>query len=284
MSDSGFKLDAWLARIGYAGPREPSLATLQALITVHTASVPFENMDVFLGRVPSLDTASLQRKIIDAGRGGYCYEQNILFRTGLQALGFVVTSLLARVVRGLPPDAERPATHMALRVDLPEGAFLVDVGYGNQTPTAPLAIAPGVAQETPHEVMRLAPVGSELVLQAKLRDGWQNVYRVSLTPAVDVDYDVGNWFVATHPASPFVNNMIIARPGAGGVRHTLLNGQISTRRAGELVQRELPDGAPAYETALRETFRLTLAKEDLAAALEQVDRRGTLEATHPFFT
>ena len=206
------------------------------------------------------------------------------FRSGLVALGFSVTSLLARVIRTMPPDAMRPAPHMALRVDLPEGAFLVDVGYGNQTPTAPLLLQPNVEQSTPHETMRLLPVGEELALQVRLGDAWQSVYRVSLRPAVDVDYDVANWFTATHPASPFVANMIVARPGPGGLRFTLFNGRLSKRRAGELVERVVLDDAGSHAATLRQTFGLAISDADLAAALAETGRRGTHGATHPFFS
>jgi N-hydroxyarylamine O-acetyltransferase len=222
--------------------------------------------------------------MIRGSRGGYCYEQNLLFRTGLRALGFSVTGLSARVIRGLPAEAERPATHMALRVDLPDGAFLVDVGYGNQTPTAPLQMVPDVEQETPHEVMRLLPVDQDLVLQAKLHTGWQNVYRLAPHAVTDADYDVMNWFTATHPSSQFVTSMIVARPGADGVRHTMFNSLLSTRRAGELIDRKaLPDAA-SHRLALAETFRLTLSDDDLAVAVTQVEKRGTRGSSHPFFT
>src|SRR5580692_12405793 len=114
MREDAFDIDAWLRRIGYAGARQPVLETLRGVIAAHTATIPFENVDVLLGRPPKLDIRSLQRKIIDGGRGGYCFEQNTLFRAGLVALGFRVTGLLARVIRGMEPDAPRPQTHMAL--------------------------------------------------------------------------------------------------------------------------------------------------------------------------
>lgn len=283
MSDAKFDLHAWLARIGYAGPRAPTLDALRGLVTAHTASIPFEGLDVFLGRVPKLDLASLQRKMIAGGRGGYCFEQNLLFRAGLQSLGFTVASLLARVVRGGPADDERPATHMLLRVDLPEGAFLADVGYGNQTPTMPLMLAPGVVQQTPHEPMRLLPVGEELTLQVRPGEAWQNLYRLSLRPALDIDYEVANWFTATHATSPFVANMIVARPGADGLRRTLFNGQVSTRRAGELIERHLLADPAAHASVLRETFRLTLSEDDVAAAVTLMMERGIYGVGHPGF-
>src|ERR1700741_296703 len=150
MSDDAFNQDAWLERIGYDGSREPTPDTLQVLIGAHSTAIAYESIDVLLDRSPKLDLGSLQKKMIAGGRGGYCFEQNMLFRAGLRSLGFAITSLQARVVRGLAIDAPRPALHMVLRVDLPEGAFLADVGFGNLAPTAPLALSPNIEQETPH--------------------------------------------------------------------------------------------------------------------------------------
>ena len=94
MQDVAFDVDAWLRRIGHNGPRDPVLATLRAVIAAHTATIPFENIDVLLGRPPKLDLGSLQRKMIAGGRGGYCFEQNALLLGGLTALGFRVTGLI----------------------------------------------------------------------------------------------------------------------------------------------------------------------------------------------
>jgi N-hydroxyarylamine O-acetyltransferase len=271
-----------LRRIGHDGQREPTLAVLRAIVAAHTATIPFENVDVLLGRTPKLDLASLQRKLIGDRRGGYCFELNSLLRAGLTALGFDVTGLTARVIRGMAPDAAGPGTHMALRVVLPEGPYLADVGFGNQTPTAPLAWRAGEEQATPHELMRLWPVGEEFTLQAKFGDDWQSIYRVSPHPRLPVDYEVANWFTATHPASPFVSNLIAARPGPGGARHTLFNGRISVRRPGAETERfMLEDGQ--FSAALEQRFGLRLPDADLTASLEVLDRKGMRGAEHPFF-
>lgn len=282
MGNPAFNLDAWLGRIGYTGLREPTLLVLRGIVAAHTATIPFENIDVLLGRTPKLDLDSLQRKIVAQGRGGYCFEQNTLLLGGLTALGFAATGLLARVIRGMPADASGPATHMTLRVDLVEGPFLADVGFGNQTPTAPLAMRPMEEQETPHEAMRLWPVGDELTLQARLGDDWQNVYRLSPHPRLPVDFEVANWFTATHPASPFVSNLIVARPAPGRVRNTLFNGRLTARQGGEVVERLTLDDA-AFSDALKVHFGLDLPAADVAAAVAVLDRKGTRDAGHPFF-
>lgn len=283
MSGETFDLGSWLSRIGYAGAREPSLQVLTALIAAHSATIPFENIDVLLGRPPKLDLDSLQRKLVTGGRGGYCFEQNTVLRAGLRALGFQVTNLLGRVIRGLPATSERPAGHMALRVELPEGPFLADVGFGNLTPTAPLAMRPNLEQATPHETMRLAPLGDELLLQVKLDDGWENVYRLSPRPPLDIDYEVANWFTGTHPASPFVSNLIVARPGPDGARKTLFNGRSSLRQPSKPVERRLLQDEDALAAELDVAFGLRLSAEELTAALAVLDRKGRRDVAHPFF-
>jgi len=153
MPNDSFDQEAWLDRIAYRGPRAASLEVLHSLVFAHAHAIAYESLDIMLGRVPSLGTTDLQRKMIDQRRGGYCFEQNMLFRAGLRSLGYRVTSLQGRVVRGLAIDAPRPAIHMLLQVELPEGPYLADVGFGNLAPTAPLLLAPHVEQATPHGLM-----------------------------------------------------------------------------------------------------------------------------------
>jgi len=283
MPDQDFDLDAYLERIGLRSGYDPTLETLRAVISAHCTAIPFENIDVLLGRPPQLDLASLQKKLVHEKRGGYCFEQNLLLRAALRALGFSASGLIARVVRGGPADAPRVACHMVVRVELPEGSFLVDAGFGNLTPTAPLAMRPTFEQETPHELMRLQPVGSELVLQAKIGDDWESQWRLCSHVPVDPDYEVANWFTATHPQSVFVNNMIVARPGPRGERHTFLNGRVTLYRADGTAERhQLADDASIAD-ALRVRFGLALRAEDLRSALEVLARNGRRGAEHPAF-
>ncbi len=283
MSENDFDQDAWLDRIGYRGSREPVLETLQGVVKAHGAAISYESIDVLLDRPPSLDLGSLQRKMIAGGRGGYCFEQNILFRGGLRSLGFDVTSLQARVVRGLAIDAPRPMLHMVLQVNLTEGPFLADVGFGNLAPTAPLRLSPDLEQDTPHETMRFIRMGDELTLQSRLGDRWEHVYRVVLLPRVDAEYEICNWFTASHPDSPYRSNLIAARPGPNRTRITLFNARLNVRHAtGEVERRTLAERSE-YRDVLANAFGLALSDADLAAALETVARKGAHGAPHPFF-
>ena len=117
-------LDAYLKRIGYTGSRAPTLDTLRALHLNHALSIPFENIDVLRGMPIELDPDSLERKLVHEGRGGYCFEQNLLFGRVLMALGFSVQRLVARVLWQRPDDGTQPRTHMLLFVQLGEGGYI----------------------------------------------------------------------------------------------------------------------------------------------------------------
>jgi N-hydroxyarylamine O-acetyltransferase len=283
MSEAGFDQDAWLNRIGYKGSRAPTLQTLRGLVDAHSAAISYESIDVLLGRPPKLDLDSLQRKMIASRRGGYCFEQNFLFRAGLRSLGFDVTSLQARVVRGLAIDAARPMFHMVLLVNLPEGRYLADVGFGNLAPTAPLDLTPDLEQDTPHEVMRFIRMDDELTLQSRLGDRWEHIYRVVLLPRFDAEYEICSWYAASHPDSPYRCNLIAARPGPGKTRITLFNARLNVRHAnGDVERRTLVDTAE-YRDVLTETFGIDLSAAELALALETVALKGAKGAPHPFF-
>lgn len=217
-------LDAYLARVGtVAGPAD--LTTLRAVVAGHARAIAFENLDPFTGREVLLDPAALAAKLVRGGRGGYCFEQNGLLREALDALGYRTTGLAARVLWGRPPDAPIPARgHMLLRVDLDDGPYLVDVGFGGLTLTGVLALEPDVEQATPHEPFRLVPDGAGFVMQARVGGEWRSLYRFDLAEAHPADYEVSSWYLSHHPASHFVTGLMAARAAAD--RRYALGGRV----------------------------------------------------------
>ena len=182
MTDASFDLDAYLARIGYAGSRDASLDTLKALHLLHPQAIPFENIDPFLGRPVRLDLASLQDKIVAGGRGGYCFEHNLLFMHVLKALGFQVSGLAARVLWGQPEDAITARSHMLLRVELDGRTYIADVGFGGLTLTAPLLLEPGRSKRP-----RTRPSASSrrtiiFACRPLIGGDWRSLYRFDLQP------------------------------------------------------------------------------------------------------
>ena len=278
-----FDREAWLKRIGYIGSLEPTLPTLHQLIFAHSHAIAYESLDIMLGRTPKLDLASLQRKMISGGRGGYCLEQNMLFREGLRSLGYEVTSLQGRVVRGLAIDAPRPAIHMLLQVDMPEGPYLADVGFGNLAPTSALHLRLGVEQETSHELMRFIDVGGELTLQAKLGDTWEHIYRVIPYPRYDSEYEITNWYTGTHPDAPYQSNIIVACPGPNRTRITMFNARVTVRGATGKAERRILKDEAEYKSVLRDEFGLNMSDDEIRSCIEVMERKGDKGAPHPFF-
>jgi N-hydroxyarylamine O-acetyltransferase len=215
-------LAAYLARIGYTGTPTPTLDTLRGIQAGHTHAIAFENLSPWLRQPVPLDLPALIAKLVRGGRGGYCFEQNLLLRAMLLALGFEVTALAARVRWNRPAGVQVPRTHMLLRVVVDGQPYLVDAGFGGLTLTTPLLLAPGLEQPTPHEPCRLVADGDTYHLQALLGQEWQALYSFDLQEQQVPDYDVTSWYLSNHPESHFVTTLIAARPDAGR-RSTLRN-------------------------------------------------------------
>jgi N-hydroxyarylamine O-acetyltransferase len=265
MSDKSDDIDAYCARIGYSGPREATLAVLQTLVARHSAAIPFENIDVLLKRPIRLDLPSLCTKLVGKRRGGYCFEHNLLLLDVLHGIGLSAVGLAARVQWGRPAGTIGPRTHMLLRVDLAEGPYLADVGFGGPTPTAPLALQAGNEQATPHGSFRLVAAGGEFDLEARLGEAWASLYRFSPQEQLTVDYEVANWFTSTHPNSLFVNNLIAARSDPVA-RYTLFNNKFTVRnRDGTTERRTLNDVAEFGEVVARDFGIGSIGADDIAA-------------------
>ncbi len=270
MSDDA-NISAYFERIGFAGSIAPNLQTLQVLTSSHVAAIPFENLTPLLDQPVRLDQKSLEQKLLYDRRGGYCYEQNLLMMRMLRSLGYEVRPLGARVLWGRSPDAITPRTHLVLGVDLSGSTWVVDVGFGGPTPTAPLRLRAGTEQETPHEVFRFT--GEDPALRLEIKAGeeeWLPLYRLDLSEQHEVDFAAPNWFASTHPDSPFRTRLSAARAEKGR-RLTLRNTTFTTRATGaEPEIRELTSLAEVKEV-LSGPFGISLpAAENLDAALDRV--------------
>ncbi|MEW4564597.1 arylamine N-acetyltransferase [Bremerella sp. JC770] len=230
-NSDGVDLDAYFRRIGYNGPREPSLSVLNDIVHAHVLTIPFENLDGLLGRAICLDAGSLQQKLVRSPRGGYCFEQNGLLLLVLEAMGFDVAPISARVKIGYPRGEITPRTHLVVRVELEGESWLADVGVGGLSPTAALKLELDREQETPHETRRIVRDGDLYIHQALLAGQWEDVTQMTLEQMPLIDREVANWYTSTHPNSRFKNVLMVARAAPGGVRLTLLNDTFSVRDA-----------------------------------------------------
>jgi N-hydroxyarylamine O-acetyltransferase len=272
LSDS-LNLEAYFQRIGYGGDRAPTFKTLQAIHRAHTQSIAFENFNSFFRHPVALDLESLQQKLIYEKRGGYCFEQNLLFRSVLLVLGFSVKNLAARVVWNLPETAITPRTHMLLHVEIDGQPYIADVGFGGLTLTDPLALIPDLEQATSHEPSRLLKTDDIYTLQTCLNQTWRSLYRFDLQVQQLPDYELSNWYVSTHPQSLFVNNLLIARP-AQDCRYALLNNQLTTYHQDSQVRRKTLTTSAELQAVLEEEFCLHIpALAKLDEALQQFSNR-----------
>ncbi len=263
-------LDAYLQRIGYAGPRSPTLETLRVLHARHTEAITFENLNPLMGRPVPLDLASVQEKIVHGGRGGWCFEQNLLFSEALRAIGFRVTDLAARVLWGVEENAVTRRSHMLLLVDLQGEPFIADVGFGGQTLTGPVRLQPELVQSTPHEDFRFVRTDGDFKLQTRVGDGWKSLYRFDLQPQLPVDYEVISYFLATHSSSHFRSSLRVARP-LPGLRHALANNQLATHYLGGVTEKRVLGSVGEVREALSDLFSLTLPTgPDLDRAIARV--------------
>jgi len=218
---------SYLKRIGYTGSYVPTLDTLAAIAALHPRAIPFENLDVLLGRPPRLDHASLRAKLVASRRGGYCFEHATLCAAELEALGFTVARHSARVVMATPRD-QAPRTHMFLTVL----DHVIDPGFGGQAPLAPVPLD-GSRTLGGHRIVRNAD-GIELWYRDQI------LWISSLEHDIPIDFEMANHYTATYPASWFVQRLMLARfTPEGAVR--LMNRDLTIERGKETTKRQLAD-------------------------------------------
>ena len=251
-------LDAYFARIDYHGPHEPTLASLNAIVCAHVRTIPFENLDVLLGRPIDLELDALVCKLVHARRGGYCFEHNSLLLHVLTALGFEAHPLSARVRYQRPREFTPARTHLFVRVELEE-SWLVDVGVGAMSPTAALRLAETGPQATPHETRRLLRENGLIYHQVQFDEGWHDVCEFTLEEMPPIDRVVANWYTSTHPASHFRNRLLVARALPEGGRCGLLNRELSVRGRDGRAERRVLASPKELLDVLAEYFGLQFA-------------------------
>jgi N-hydroxyarylamine O-acetyltransferase len=268
-------LDAYCRRIGYTGERVPTIDTLRAVHQYHPQAIAFENLDPLLKRIVHLDAASLAQKMLTDARGGYCFEQNLLFGYALDALGFKVRWLTGRTRWGAAKDAVKPRTHMLLLVEAEGRSFLADVGFGANTLTGPLLLDSRDEQPTPHERFLLVEAGEQLIMQVKVRNAWSDLYGFDLSEQLLPDLETGNWYASTHPSSRFVNELMVTRAEPNH-RYALHNNELSVHRRNGETEKQTLRSVPELRDALTDLFKLRLAGlEGLDPALARLTGGST---------
>lgn len=254
MDEFIFDRDAYLKRIGFTGDISATVDCLRELHHAHQFTIPFENFDIALGRGISLEPEKLIQKLVHSRRGGYCFEVNGLMLMALKSFGFEARALLGRVhIREFPTGRG----HQISLVTIGGEPWIVDVGFGGDTPRAPLPLILDQPVSAHGQTVRL--VRSRLfgtMLQKHTREGWSDLYSFDMEHVCQGDIDYGNHYTSTSPKTFFVTGRTAALPVEGGLI-TLINMTLRKRIGGEVKEIELEEGE-AYLEALKTHFGIEL--------------------------
>ena len=247
-------IEAYLRRINYAGPLEPTAETLRALQVAHLFAVPFENLSIHAGEPIVLNEDALFCKIVENRRGGFCYEANGLFAGLLRDLGFDVTMLAAGVAKregGFGPDFD----HMTLMVTLAE-RWLVDVGFGESF-LEPLLLDSRDEQVQGTGAFRIVEDNPYLILQRRDNGGdWVPQYRFTLQPHMFADYEQMCHFHQISPESHFTKAPLCSIATANG-RSTLTGMRLITTAAQQRDEHALT-AREDFDRILRDKFGIVM--------------------------
>jgi N-hydroxyarylamine O-acetyltransferase len=254
-------LNAYFERIGFSGSIAPTLATLEQLHALHPASIPFENLDSLIGLAPVLDQPSLERKMLAQRRGGFCFEQNLMFMRVLQDLDYTVRPILTRVVWSDPRAVDGPPTHLALLVEINGQNYLADVGFGGQTTTGPVRLRDGAEQSTPHESFRLIQAESQWTLETRIGDEWRALYVFTTDAATDDQIAALNTQIGSDPDSPFTFELRVSM-APPGQRLKLHNTSLTIQPVGGEAQKREITTLEGLRSVLTTEFGMVLPNDE----------------------
>ncbi|MGO3184373.1 MAG: arylamine N-acetyltransferase family protein [Aequorivita sp.] len=271
--ESTINLTAYFKRIGYKGEQTATLDVLRKLQRLHTQAIPFENLNPFLGLPVNLDMESLEQKLVHDGRGGYCFEQNLLFKHVLEKLGFSVKGLAARVLWNQPKDRITRRSHMLLLIDYNGKNHIADVGFGASTLTGPMQLEPNLIQKTPHEQYRLLKhEKGYYLLEVQIQNEWKTLYRFDLQEQFLPDYEMASWYLSNNPESHFVTDLMVARPDVD-CRYTLHNNIFHVHHLKAETKRKVLKTPEELRNILENKFQLTLPGiSEVEKALDQLTK------------
>nr|WP_042181088.1 arylamine N-acetyltransferase [Kibdelosporangium sp. MJ126-NF4]CEL14799.1 Arylamine N-acetyltransferase [Kibdelosporangium sp. MJ126-NF4]CTQ96572.1 Arylamine N-acetyltransferase (EC 2.3.1.5) [Kibdelosporangium sp. MJ126-NF4] len=215
-------LEAYLRKLGVTEP------SLKAVHSAHITTVPFENIDVLLGAVPKLDLPSLQAKLVDRDRGGYCYEHNLLYTAALERLGIPVRRVLARPRLGGGPA--KPKTHMLAIAEADGREWITDVGWGGGCLLEPMPFEEGTMRQGAW-TFRLTRIEEQWVLQSLTAGEWVDLYGFTGERQYPCDFEAANFYIAKSDDSPFVGRLIVQSTTAE-YRQTLVGDELTKAEPG----------------------------------------------------
>lgn len=258
------QLEKYLKRIHYSGNISESMETLKQIHQLHPKYIPFENIDPYTGKVPSLNSGDIFEKLVVQSRGGYCYEQNLLLHEVLKSLGYNAELQLAHVLWRKDENSKTAKTHLLQIVDLDGKKYVVDCGFGIVTLTAPILLDEENPQQTPNGLFMISQKDGGYILWF-WKEKWLPVYRFALESVEHADLEIANWYLSTHPESNFKKNLVLSKVDENA-RYTYADHVLTIRsNNGQKESVAIDDEIQLFDT-LKNTFGL---KENAAVLLRK---------------
>ena len=247
------QLQAYLDRIDYPGVAHPGFRELCDVLQAHVCAIPFENIDVQLGRALTTAPDNAYAKIVDGRRGGWCYEQNGLLGWALAEMGFDVMRIAAAVMRHERGNAAH-ANHLCLLVNCPDSpqTWLVDVGFGGGM-IKPIELSEGEHEQAPFRLGLRRTEDNSWRFWENLGDG-EFSYDFVAEPGDENALSTKCDFLQTDPESGFVLNLVVQLRTPN--QHLSLRGRVLQVGTVNGIESEVLESAKQLQTALIDIFDL----------------------------
>jgi len=248
-----------------------NLAGLTKLQENHMENIPFENLDIPVGRTIALDFPHLFNKIITKKRGGYCFELNTLYAELLKSLGFAPKPVLGRVWLSNPKKLP-PRNHLAHLVKLDGKTYVTDVGFGGLITRIPLDINVSAPVNDKDGIVRVVPFAEgQFMITRKTKKGWENQYSFEDVEISKEDISISNYYMSTHPNSHFFHHKFVGKYTKDG-RIGLFNNKMSIRKGIKVVDKKRVDFGEDWLATIKKEFflKLDFSEKELAVLFEKI--------------
>jgi len=250
------EISQYLSRINL-DDANPNLDSLTELQEYHMENIPFENLDIVVGREIALDYQHLFEKVIIKKRGGYCFELNTLYAELLRAIGFSPKPVLGRVWLSNPKRMP-PRNHLAHLVELGGKTYITDVGFGGLITRIPLDINVSAPVSDNDGMVKVIPFADrQFMIQRETEKGWTNLYSFEDMEISKEDIEISNYYMSTHPNSHFFEHKFVGKNTTEG-RIALFNNKMSIRKGIKVVDKKRVDFGKDWLKIIKNKFSLNL--------------------------
>lgn len=245
-------LKHYLEKIKSNETKSNSLNYVSHLQSMHLNTFPFEGINPFTQTPVPIDLSELNKKFLNQQRGGYCFEQNLFFKSILEESGFNVKSYLGRVIE---KNAHAGRTHLINIIEIEDQSYLIDVGFGGLNPPAPILLGNNVITETNLNTYRLVQEETAYILQVWKNREWKNLYSFDFNHYTPMDFEVANWYTSTSPKASFTQHLMVCIV-RGNQRLNLKNNLFSVLENSQIVEKKKIETIEELESLLKTHFKI----------------------------